>query len=588
MSGGNFYPHQADIGKKPAYSRVMSALFLCGILLFSLPSIARPAADHAPVFVNGITQLFSVCENESAVSVNTQLAIGDSDAGQTETWTVNAAPLHGALSGFSTTATSTGGVILPSGLTYTPAAGYVGADTFTIAVSDGILAATTTVYVTVNSLPTLSSAITPAGICSGTVFNYIPSSATGGATFSWRRAFVPGISNATASGTGNPGETLVNTTYYDVAVDYAYTVSAHGCTTTENVTLTVHPTPRLSSALYDTICGGGTFNYTPTSATSGTAFAWSRAAVAGIAPATASSGTGNISETLTNTSGTAESTVYAFTLDANGCTSSRNVTVTVLPAPVGTSITTTSPSSLCAGTMYQNFGAGALPAPGITYTWGAVNATLYAVGSTTQYCIVNFPASGNALVTLQQGVGANCVINDTFKVTVGAEISATSNILYYDNQFIYPDNTVDAYQWGYDNVSTLDSTLIPGATFQSYVNGVPDFTDDYYWVMTTQNGCTQKTYYNGPLSVINTQSASAAGLQVYPNPAANTLNISVNIPQGNAVEVVLTDMPGRTIKTITTTGHSVQFDIATLPAGCYLVSCLQNGIKVANAKFIKN
>jgi hypothetical protein len=89
--------------------------------------------------------------------------------------------------------------------------------------------------------PTLSSCLTPPAICSGSVFSYSPTSTTVGAIFTWTRASVTGISNLSGSGTGNPNETLTNTTGSPVNVIYLYSVTANGCTnsTTYSVIVTV-------------------------------------------------------------------------------------------------------------------------------------------------------------------------------------------------------------------------------------------------------------------------------------------------------------------------------------------------------------
>ena len=59
---------------------------------------------------------------------------------------------------------------------------------------------------TITAPPTLSSTLTPPAICSNTAFTYSPESATTGATFTWTRAAVAGISNAavTTVQTSNP------------------------------------------------------------------------------------------------------------------------------------------------------------------------------------------------------------------------------------------------------------------------------------------------------------------------------------------------------------------------------------------------
>lgn len=205
---------------------------------------------------------------------------------------------------------------------------------------------TQTVSVTVNPTPTLSSTLTPGAICDGETFNYTPTSATTGTSFSWTRAAVPGISQAAGSGTGDPDETLDNTTNLPVNVVYQYTLTASGCSNIQNVTVTVNPTPTLSSSLTPpAICNGTSFSYTPTSDTPGTTFGWSRAIVSGILPATANSGTDNPNETLTNTTANPISVAYVYTLTANGCTNTQTVNVTVNPTPELTSSLT--PPDIC-------------------------------------------------------------------------------------------------------------------------------------------------------------------------------------------------------------------------------------------------
>jgi len=94
----------------------------------------------------------------------------------------------------------------------------------------------------VDSLPSLSSPLNPV-VCTGTNFTYTPASTTIGATFTWTRAAVAGISNAaiTTPQTGNPNETLVNTTTLPVTVVYSYVVSHNSCVNTVNVNVTVNP-----------------------------------------------------------------------------------------------------------------------------------------------------------------------------------------------------------------------------------------------------------------------------------------------------------------------------------------------------------
>ncbi len=96
--------------------------------------------------------------------------------------------------------------------------------------------------ITVNPTPSMVSTLTPGAICSGSVFNYIPSSAVGGATFAWSRAGVAGIAEGATGGPGNVSETLTNTTLVPVPVTYVFITSANGCAgPPQNVTVTVNP-----------------------------------------------------------------------------------------------------------------------------------------------------------------------------------------------------------------------------------------------------------------------------------------------------------------------------------------------------------
>ena len=120
---------------------------------------AIQSPDVPPVFVHGIAQSLRICSNESATLIDTLLSVIDSNIGQSETWSVSVAPAHGTVAA-AFAATSTGGIITPSGLTYAPVLGYTGSDAFTIRVTDGYDTALTTITVTVNAAP-------DAGIISG-------------------------------------------------------------------------------------------------------------------------------------------------------------------------------------------------------------------------------------------------------------------------------------------------------------------------------------------------------------------------------------------------------------------------------------
>ena len=191
--------------------------------------------------------------------------------------------------------------------------------------------------ITINPQPSLSSSLTPIAICSNNQFNYVPTSATAGATFGWTRATQSGISNPAASGSNSINEILINTTPNAFSVSYQITTtSIQGCTNTQTVVVIVNPAPSLTSiAPPAAICSGSVFNYTPVSASVGT-ISWVRNAVSGIVEL-ASNGPGTINEVLTNSTTLPITVTYLLTIPdtANGCssTTATPIDLVVNPSP---------------------------------------------------------------------------------------------------------------------------------------------------------------------------------------------------------------------------------------------------------------
>ena len=121
---------------------------------------------HAPYFTGGHTQYMTVCAGTTD-SINSLMAVVDSNTGQGETWSVLLAPVNGTLwASFSTT--STGGVLTTTGMYYTPTTGYSGNDSFKVEVTDCTGAVdTTTIYVSVTYSFSTVAITGAANICAG-------------------------------------------------------------------------------------------------------------------------------------------------------------------------------------------------------------------------------------------------------------------------------------------------------------------------------------------------------------------------------------------------------------------------------------
>ena len=139
------------------------------------------------------------------------------------------------------TATATTGTLLWSNGAATASITVVTAGTYTVTQTvNGCVSPPGSGIAAPKAIPALSGNLT-ATATSGNAFSYTASSSTAGTTFGWSRVVVAGISNGAASGIGNINEILLNTTTSPVNVTYVYTLTANGCTNSQNLVVTVNP-----------------------------------------------------------------------------------------------------------------------------------------------------------------------------------------------------------------------------------------------------------------------------------------------------------------------------------------------------------
>ncbi|MCX6263126.1 MAG: hypothetical protein NTZ47_01105, partial [Bacteroidetes bacterium] len=237
-------------------------------------------------------------------------------------------------------------------------------------IADNCAGSSFTLVVQVKPKPTLNSVANASPICSGTLFQYIPSSATPGANFSWSYLSVSGITaSEPLSGVGSISQRLTNTTNAAITVTYIYSLNADGCVGhgTDAVSVLVKPIPSLTGTLTPAnIYTGTVFNYNAQSNVAGSTFNWVRNPQAAINNNIGNSGSGAaIAEVLTNSSSNIVFVPYQYTITAAGCLSSQTVTVGVVPALVLSS--TLTPSPVCSGTLFSYTATSDVP--GVTYTF---------------------------------------------------------------------------------------------------------------------------------------------------------------------------------------------------------------------------
>jgi gliding motility-associated-like protein len=415
-----------------------------------------------------------------------------------------------------------------------------------------------TITVAVNPSTALNSGITPPDICSNTVFNYTPASNTPSTNiFNWTRAAITGISNTARSSSGNPNETLVNTTASPVSVIYSYTLSTTaGCSNTQNVTVVVNPTPVLNPQTINAVCSGiNFFTYTPASATAGTTFTWSRLAVTSITNA-AATGTGDPNELLVNTSLNIIPVTYDYTLLANGCSNTQAIIVNVNPIPVvgdrneticSNGTFTSGPVNVPAGTQYTWSTPVSTPVNVVT---GGNAATLQntITGTLTNATISN-ATDRYTVVPVANGCSGN-----SFSVTITVKpipvassqaiTAVCSGVAFSYTPANIPVGT--QYSWGSPSLNPLQGlTGGSAASAQNLISQTLSSTNNVsntavYIVTPVASGCVGNTFQ--------------VTVPVNPVPVVN--NQSLAICSGNAFTVTPTSVPVGTQYTWGTPVHT--------------------------------
>ena len=384
--------------------------------------------------------------------------------------------------------------------------------------SSGCFDTLTLPSITVKPSPTLSSPINPNSICSGSTFNYIPTSATAGCTFTWSRAANPSIQQAAASGTYPPSfsETLTLTPpgSSNASVTYVVTTTApapNSCSTQQNVVVTVKALPTvLITPSTLTICSGQTGTLTASGSPSGGTFAWSNSL--------GSSATANVS-----TAGT-----YSVTYSNNGCAglpSSATVTVSS-PPTVSLSVSETSGTTNNDGTICSGAVATITATPsagGGTFSWSPVTSLFTNAACTTPYVagtsVSVVYAKPNSTITYSVSYNLGCAsapVSTVITVVNGPTNSYSASVV---NACSAPVNT------NFTSTSTAPSGSTITNTAWTFTGGTPNSgtgigpisvtysaaNQSYGITLTTtaSNGCSTASTYTNAITIGNGSAPSS-------------------------------------------------------------------------------
>jgi hypothetical protein len=263
--------------------------------------------NNEPNFSLTSPQNQTICQNSGVYQLDNLLTVSDIDVGQTLTWSIVTGPTNGVMNGFNSTSPSTGGAVTPIGLGYTPNATFIGIETFTIRVSDGVSSKDMVFNITVTALPGINIG-TSQTLCEGQT---IALTSSGGGDYLWTGpdGFTSTLQNPTITGTTS-----------NKSGTYSLTITANGCSASATTVVTVNNLPTITINSNQNICEGNPINLT---SSGGGSYDW-----------TGPNGFTSTSQNPTlNSANVINTGVYSLSITTNGCTASATTSLTVHAIP---------------------------------------------------------------------------------------------------------------------------------------------------------------------------------------------------------------------------------------------------------------
>ncbi len=435
-----------------------------------------------------------------------------------------------------------------------------------------------------------------------------------GATFLWSDGATTQTTNVTTSGS------------------YSVTVwKSNGCVATSNaIAVTVNPTPTaptISNSGTTTFCNGGNVTLTSSQATG---IQWSNSA---ITPSINVNSSGSYDVTYT---------------DLNGCTATSLPTVvTVNPNPTAPTISANGPTTFCTGdsvvlSSSQTTGNVWAPNSETTQDITVMNSGTYSVtytdgnGCSATSSTTTVSASAAPAPTVQvAGATALCpgetVVltaspSDSYLWAPNGETTQSITVSAAGVYFVTVTNADPCNGTGASTPVTVTALTAPTAAFNySWTNSIVDFNNTsaggtvYAWdfgdfsqstaqnpshlytsngtytvtlIVTGSNGCSDTTTTVVQFAVGVEEASDFSSMTLYPNPANETLNMSINLNAGADVTVVAFDMSGKVLVNenhdMAAGSNNLQYNVSEWSNGIYFFQVttgdVTNTVRVVIAK----
>jgi uncharacterized repeat protein (TIGR02543 family) len=143
-----------------------------------------------------------------------------------------------------------------------------------------------------------------------------------------------------------------------------------------------------------------------------------------------------------------------------------------------------------------------------------------------------------------------------------------------------PDNTTTTFS----GAATLYALPKGGKTFVGWADGN---TDNPRVVNVTENVTYTANFATCENTGIGETRSTSTGIQVFPNPANNTLNVLLEKNVNNGT-ITLFDINGKLVLSQAINGNSAQINLSALTAGNYIVRLVENGTATDGVPMIKN
>nr|WP_320120332.1 gliding motility-associated C-terminal domain-containing protein [uncultured Marinifilum sp.] len=314
--------------------------------------------------------------------------------------------------------------------------------------------------------------------------------------------------NAGASYLWSTGETTQNITV-SASGNYSVVVTdANGCSATDDVNVTVYPNPTVDLGADQETCAGGTI--TLDAGNTGSTFLWS---------------TGETTQTITVSASGNYSVVVT---DANGCSATDDVNVTVHPNPT---VDLGSDQETCAGTSI------------VLDAGNSGSSFLWSTGETTQTITVSASGNYSVVVTDANGCSATDDVNVTVHPNPTVDLGADQETCAGGSITLDAENSGSSYLWSTGETTQTITVSVSGnySVVVTDANGC-SATDDVNVIVhpnpTVDLGADQETCAGGSITL----DAENSGSSFLWSTGETTQTITVNA-SGNYF-VVVTDTNG--------------------------------------------